>query len=114
MVRLAGNPVNITIIAIYAPINPNGRKEAITDSDNFYIDLQETINKASRGDLVLIMGDFNARVGLHQHQTTLNVVSPHAVDQMNENGQKLVDLCSVNRFIIANTFFQCRRIHQVT
>ncbi len=37
--------------------------------DDFYASLKITIEKVPKEDLILIMGDFNARVGEQQHQT---------------------------------------------
>ncbi len=114
MVRLRSSPVNVTLIAAYSPVNPNGQQMAINASDSFYADLQRTINTAPSNDLLLIIGDFNARVGKQQHQTSRKVVGPHAVDQINENGQRLIDFCAANNLIISNTFFQHKTAHQMT
>ena len=114
MVRLQGTPINVTIIAVYSPINPSGQKTAAGASDNFYINLQHTVNKVPANDLLLIMGDFNARVGIQQNHTSQSVVGPHATDRINENGQRMVDFCAANNLIISNTFFQHKRVHQNT
>ncbi|CAF3878194.1 unnamed protein product [Rotaria sp. Silwood2] len=114
MVRLHCAPVNVTLLAIYSPVNPNGQQMAINASDRFYADLQRAVNKTPPSDLLLIMGDFNARVGKQQHQTSDNVVGPHAVDHINENGKRLVDFCAANKLIISNTFFQHKGVHQMT
>ncbi|CAF4952644.1 unnamed protein product [Rotaria sp. Silwood1] len=105
MVRLACKPINVTVIAIYAPINPKNQQQASSTTDPFYADLQATIKKVPKSDMLLIIGDFNARVGQEQHRTNSNVVGPHAVDTINDNGERLVDFCSINNLIICNTFF---------
>ena len=74
MAQLQYTPVNLTLIAIYAPINPNGQQIATNASDPFYVDLQRTINSVPANDLLLIMGDFNARVGKQQHITSSKAV----------------------------------------
>jgi exonuclease III len=114
MIRLRCKPIHVTIIAIYSPINSNGNKKAIEETDAFYLKLQQTVDKVPRGDMLLIMGDFNARVGKQQSQTTKNVIGPHAVDKINENGQRLIDFCSHNDIIVANTFYQHKTVHQMT
>ena len=52
-------PVFITIISVYAPTHrsPQERKE------EFYQDLQDMINSIRKDDFLLVIGDFNARVG---------------------------------------------------
>ncbi|CAF1656013.1 unnamed protein product, partial [Adineta ricciae] len=114
MVRLQGTPINVTIITVYSPVNPNGNKTAATASDKFYNDLQQTLSTVPSKDLLLITGDFNARIGKQQNYTSNNVVGPHTTDHINENGQRLVDFCAANDLIITNTFFQYRSIHQTT
>jgi exonuclease III len=112
MVRLACKPINVTVIAIYAPVNPKNQQQASSTTYPFYADLQATINQVPKCDMLLIIGDFNARVGQEQHRTSRNVVGPHAVDTINDNGERLVDFCSINNLIICNTFFQHKPVHQ--
>ncbi|CAF1474310.1 unnamed protein product, partial [Didymodactylos carnosus] len=70
MVRLGCKPINFIVLAVYAPINPsNGQKAQSAASVEFYKCLQAAMDKVSRRDMVLLMGDFNARVGLQQSQT---------------------------------------------
>ncbi|CAF2928132.1 unnamed protein product [Rotaria sp. Silwood2] len=45
MVRLKCELVNVTLIAIYSPINPNGQKEASESANAFYVKFQTTIEK---------------------------------------------------------------------
>ncbi|CAF4218130.1 unnamed protein product, partial [Rotaria magnacalcarata] len=62
------------------------------DADKFYSDLQDTINNVSTNDMLIIMGDLNARVGGNQQQpASINSVGPFTVDVENENGARLVD-----------------------
>jgi exonuclease III len=64
-IRLRCSPIYITVIAVYSPINPT-TKEMANESDKFYSYLQDTINKVLRNDMLIIMGDLNARVGQDQ------------------------------------------------
>ncbi|CAF3824708.1 unnamed protein product, partial [Adineta steineri] len=104
----------VSIIAVYSPINPNGSKQATEESNAFYAKLQQTVDKVPRGDMLLILGDFNARVGKQQNLTSKNVIGPHAVDKINENGKQLIDFCSHNELIVSNTFYQHKAVHQMT
>jgi len=105
MVRLECKPVNVTLISIYSPVNPNGQKDATEMVDAFYTKLQSTIDNIPKDDMILIMGDFNARVGAQQHQTAHGIIGPNTVDKINENGRRLLDFCSINDLVICNTFF---------
>ena len=113
--RLHCHPIPITLVSIYAPINPPpGQTTASDNADAFCIDLQRTINKTPRKDILLVMSDFNARVNKQQHLSTSSVMAIHAVDDLNENGQRLIEFCSHNNLIIANTFFEHKVIHKMS
>ena len=114
-VRIKCRPIPITVIAVYAPVNPsNSSKADIEACDEFYKTLQSSIDNTNKGDIILIMGDFNARVGLEQASSAHNVVGKHAVDKQNQNGRRLVDFCLYNEFVITNTFFPHKSVHQTT
>ncbi len=54
--------------------------------------------------MIVLMGDFNARVGKQEHLTVPHIVGSHAVDVKNENGIRLIDFCLTNNIVISNTF----------
>ncbi|CAF2249578.1 unnamed protein product [Rotaria magnacalcarata] len=85
------------------------------DADKFYSDLQDTINNVSTNDMLIIMGDLNARVGGNQQQlASINSVGPFTVDVENENGARLVEWCEINNIVVSNTFFQHKLLHQTS
>lgn len=112
-VRLQCKPVNITIIAIYSPINRTNDQKENEEVDGFYEDLQQVVNDTPKTDLLLIIGDFNARVQANTNMLH-GPVGPYSVDKMNENGERLVDFCLMNDLIITNTFYKHKPIHQYT
>lgn len=113
-VRLQCKPIHITIIAVYSPINPT-TKDKGEECDKFYSDLQDTIKNVPTNDMIIIIGDLNARVGQNQLQTTeRSSVGPFTVDVENENGVRLVDFCEMNNLILSNTFFNHKTIHQTS
>ncbi|KAK2714767.1 hypothetical protein QYM36_009103 [Artemia franciscana] len=59
MAHLKGQSNNLTILSVYAPIRdaPDYLK------DKFYADLQLTLNKIPRKDILVIGGNLNARIG---------------------------------------------------
>lgn len=110
-IRIICRPIPITV---YAPVNPsNGSKVDIEACDEFY-KAQSTIDKTVKGDIILTMGDFSARVGLEQTKSTQNIVGKYAVGEQNQNGQRLIDFCLFNEFVVTNTFFPHKRVHQTT
>ncbi|CAF5118766.1 unnamed protein product, partial [Rotaria magnacalcarata] len=113
--RIECRLVPITIVAVYAPINPsNGVKHNIETCDEFYKTPQATIDKTHKSDMIMIMGDFNARVGVEQVNIVGGTVGNHAIDKQNQNDRRLVDFCLFNSFIITNTFFPHKAVHQGT
>ncbi|KAK2703516.1 hypothetical protein QYM36_018045 [Artemia franciscana] len=59
MALLKGQNNNLTILSVYASI----RDDPYHLKDNFYADLQLTLIKIPRKDILVIGGDFNARMG---------------------------------------------------
>ena len=57
-VRLRAAPFNITIIQVYAPTSGHDDSEV----DHFYQQLQETIDKTPKKDILVVQGDWNAKV----------------------------------------------------
>ena len=70
------------VVSVYAPTQ-RARQE---DKDKFYEDLQCVVDGVSAEDVLLIVGDFNARVG--SGKTDLDewdgVRGKHGVGRMNE------------------------------
>ncbi|CAF3342550.1 unnamed protein product [Rotaria socialis] len=113
-IRLKCTPIDITVLSVYSPVNPS-TKQMTNDADKFHSDLQDTISNASTNDMLIIMGDLNARVGGNQQQlSSTNSVGPFAVDVENKNGARLADLCEINNIIVLNTFFQHKLLHQTS
>ena len=85
------------------------------ECDRFYADLQDTLNNVSTNEMIIIMGDLNARVGRNQQRKTATTsVGSFTVDAENENGSRLIDFCELNNMIITNTFFNHKEIHQTS
>ena len=58
-VSFQGKPFNITVIQVYTPTS--NAEEA--DVEWFYEDLQDFLELTSEKDVLLIVGDWNAKVG---------------------------------------------------
>jgi len=56
-IRFRGRKVNITIVQVYAPTSTTSKEE----QDNFFIKLQSTIDRTPKGDVIMVIGDFNAK-----------------------------------------------------
>ena len=105
-VHFHGKPFNITVIQAYAPTSNAEEAEV----EWFYEDLQDLLELTRKRDVLFIIGDWNAKVG---SQETPGVRGKFGLGVRNEAGQRLIEFCQENAFIIANTLFQQhkRRLH---
>ena len=94
-----GKPFNIRVIQVYAPITNAEEAEA----EWFYEDLQDLLELTPKTDILLIIGDWNAKVG---SQEIPGVTGKFVLGIQNEAGQRLTEFCQENALVIANTLFQ--------
>ena len=95
-VHFQGKPFNITVIQAYAPTSN-------AEVDWFYEDLQDRLELTPQKDVLLIIGDWHARVG---SQETPGVTGKFGLGVQNEARQRLIEFCQENALVIANTLFQ--------
>ena len=91
-----------TIISVYAPTmtNPDENKQA------FYNQLASVLSGIARTDKLLLIGDFNARIG-REHEKWPLVMGKHEIGKCNSsNGELLLALCSEFELIVTNTMFK--------
>ncbi|XP_067947344.1 craniofacial development protein 2-like [Watersipora subatra] len=74
------------------------------DKDCFYHTLEDTIRKASISERVILLGDINARIG-EDHSSWPECLGHFGVGNINENGQRLLQLCCRNNLVVTNTLF---------
>ena len=103
------NNRHITLFSCYAPTLQSDEE----DKDAFYNCLDEEIRQVSPSDKVVVLGDFNARVG-RDNLPWSNIMGRHGLGNMNANGHRLLTLCAQNNLFITNTAFQLKDIHKGT
>nr|VZH93634.1 unnamed protein product [Spirometra erinaceieuropaei] len=89
------------IISAYAP--PMSSPDAAA-RDKFYVDLHALLATVPKADKLIVLGDFNARVGT-DHTAWRGVLSPHGLRGSNDNDLLLLRTCAEHRLILTNTFF---------
>ena len=98
-----------TIVSVYSP--------TVDSSDDvkgrFYDALYSTLRRLSQDDKIILLGDFNAKVG-RNHDIWHGVIGHHGVGNMNSSGLRLLSLCSELGLAITNTFFQLRDMHKTS
>ena len=75
---------NITVIQVYAPTSNAEEAEV----EQFYEDLQDTLELKSIKDVLFIIGDLNAKVG---SQEIPGVTGKFGLGIRNEAGQRLIE-----------------------
>ena len=88
----------LVIIQVYA-LTTAAKEEII---DQFYSDLQRTVDNTARRDVLIVMGDLNAKVRLDAN----GVIGQHGIGEENERGERLLNFCSCNNLVIANTLLK--------
>lgn len=60
----------------------------------------------------MILGDFNARVGVLKTGDDLwhGVIGKHGIDERNLAGEELLQFCAANELTVMNTWFQKKDI----
>ena len=99
----------ITLISVYAPT-----LSATPDhKDEFCDRLAASISSIPSKEEVVLLGDFNARVGC-DHDSWPSCLGQFGVCKMNDNGQRLLELCTYHNLCIANSFFKTKPQHKVS
>ena len=71
----------------------------------FYDDLDSLFSAAPRTDKLILLGDFNARVGT-DHQTWEGVTGSEGVGKCHSNGLLLLRKCAEHDLLFTNTVFR--------
>ena len=89
-----------TVISAYTPTMTSPKEV----KEKFYDDLN-TLNKSMpRCDKLILLCDFNARVGT-DYKTWSNVIGKNGVDKCNSNGLLILQSCAKHGLLITNTLF---------
>ena len=101
---------NVSVIQCYAPTNSS--EEEI--KDEFYEELQSLMDKVPKRDIVILMGDLNAKVGTNNTGIENVMGRQGAKCMMNENGELLTEFCAVNELTLGGTLFPHKECHKIT
>ncbi|CAM4849234.1 unnamed protein product [Rotaria magnacalcarata] len=98
-IRLLGKPINVTVIQVYAPTTGADDEEI----EDFYVSLQQLVDATPKKDTIVIMGDWNAKVG---SKPITGITGNFGLGDRNEAGDRLLEFCQNNSLFITNTCFQ--------
>ena len=98
-----------TVIVCYAPTN--NAEEVVKET--FYEQLQVTVSEVNRHDVLIVGGDFNAKVGKDSRGKE-RCMGRNGLGEMNENGLLFSDFCMENELVIGGKIFPHKDIHKYT
>ncbi|BHF70456.1 hypothetical protein SprV_0301350700 [Sparganum proliferum] len=70
----------------------------------FFEDLHALLETVLKSDKLIVLGDFNARVGKY-HAAWRKLLGPHGPNFSNDDGLLLLRTCAEHRLVLTNTFF---------
>ena len=90
-----------TLISAYAPTMTNPEEV----KNQFYVQIDALIAAVPKSEKLIIIGDFNARVGT-DHNTWSGVIGQKGTGKCNSNGLLLIQTCTANELVITNALFR--------
>lgn len=99
LLQLSAKPVNINLIQVYAPTSDKPDAEV----EQFYEQIQEVKRSLKPQEIIMVMGDFNAKVG---KGSVAGVSGSFGLGERNERGDTLIRLCREENLMIKNTYFK--------
>jgi len=100
---------NLTIIQCYAPTEMMDKDM----KEKFCQQLHETITAVQKRDVIIVMGDMNAKIGSN-NEGLEHVMGRHGIGNMNKNGELFSELCASCDLIIGGTVFPHKTCHKVS
>ena len=87
-IRLRTVAFSITIIQVYAPTS-----DYDNEIEEFYDQLKNVIDKTPNTDILVVHGDWNAKVGRDACENWQGICGPFCNDDINERGLRLYGVC---------------------
>ena len=88
-----------------------GGKEVGEKGKHFGESLETVLRGFEGAEKLCVLGDMNAKVG---DREVRDVVGRFSLEERNENGDCLIELCRERRLKIRNTWFRKRDINKIT
>ena len=107
--RYHSQHIKLTLIHTYAPTEDAEEQT----KDEFYMRLQDVLDKRNKHDMLIVTGDMNAKVG-SESQDYERVMGKHGLGRRNNNGERLCEMCDMNELVITGTLFPHKDIHKAT
>ena len=78
-----------------------------------YQQLQAVLDRRGAKEITILMGDFNTKIRM-DNTGYEDIMGTHGLGQMNENGERFADPCTLNQLLIGGSIFPHKRIRKAT
>ena len=109
-IRLRARPFNITIIQAYAATS----NYSDDDVEYFYKELQKVPEKTPKKDILVMQGDWNAKIREEACKDWKGTCGHHCNTKSNDRGRRLLEFASYNNLVVANTFGPHKTSRKIT
>jgi hypothetical protein len=99
--RFDAAPFKISVIHVYAPTSSSSEE----DIEAFYNDIEEALTKTDKKDILILTGDWNAKVG-NDNTDWKSAMGRYGYGDRNERGERLLEFATVHELYVCNTKFQ--------
>ena len=108
------NKQTLHIVSVYAPTLERSEKNPEL-REAFYNKLNSVLKTFKTRHIVIICGDFNAKVGVRKNDDTVHqICGSYGKGNPNSNGDTLLNFAKSNNLVITNTFFKHKIAHRTT
>ena len=107
MITIEAKPKNLNIIQIYMPTTKEEDEQIL----NMYKEIQILVNSIPKKERLIIMGDFNAKIGVNEQR---EACGKFGLNETNQRGEMFLDWMEDNKMIALNTCFQHRKSQRYT
>ena len=96
---VSAKPHNMTIIQVYAPTTDHDDEEV----EKFYELLESIITEVPKKDILIVQGDWNAKVGPDTYENWAGTVGRSGISETNNRGLRLLEFARGHCLALANT-----------
>ena len=100
-VRMRFGADSWVFVSAYGP----GKDKSDKEAEIFWDELRNCIQDFRVGEKVVVLGDLNARVG---SCAIPGIIGNFGVEGVNDNGEKMIEMCGECEMAVGNTFFLIR------
>ena len=91
----------MTVVAVYAPPEDH----SLRDKEQFYHKLDSVVGRCPTGDVLVVLGDFNAETGSDRAEYE-SCLGPHGFGDRKDNSQFLLEFAELIGLWIGGSWFQ--------